>query len=39
MSLDTKMVLLDLGWMMPQCSSSLVVSGLIIWEYFDTKLL
>jgi len=39
MSLDTKVVLLDLGWEMPQCRSSLVVNGLIMWEYFDTKLL
>jgi len=39
MSLDTKMVLLVLGWVMPHCSSSLVVNGLIIWVYFDTKLL
>jgi hypothetical protein len=39
MSLDTKVVWLDLGWEVPQCSSSLVVNGLIIREYFDTKLL
>jgi hypothetical protein len=39
MSLDTKVLLLGLGWEMAKRSPALVVSGLLTWECFDTELL